>query len=309
MFGKRLVPRNPMSRSIDHLCDSVVDLPVSRRRCLHLFMSWAGLCLFLPCMATRAIAQTHGRSVLEQFLGEELTYQIGFWLFPRCGEARTRFSETGRPGIYRASLEGRPTGIFDRLLGRYRYSYVSYLDLSPAGSRLRPLRFQLIKRRLGKKFQLDVTFDHSSKKITFSQMANDGKREEEKVSMKDGIIYEDYLTLFYNFRHGLYGPLERGRTYHLPLHIHKEMASIDLSIAPRGEEEEHREGESNKVGKDFFLRFQVNREDVSSTSGKIEGWLSHEAVPVKGTIKDVILFGDLWGELIHRKAALAAQPE
>lgn len=272
-------------------------------------MSWAGLCLVLPSTATRAIAQTHGRSVLEQFLGEELIYQVGFWLFPRCGEARTRFSETDRRGIYRASLEGRPTGIFDRLLGRYRYSYVSYLDLSPAGNRVRPLRFQLIKRRLGKKFQRDVTFDYSTRKIAFSQIANDGKREEEKMSMKDGIIYEDYLTLFYNFRHGLYGPLERGRTYHLPLHIHKEMASVDLSIAPREEEERRREGESNKVGKDFFLRFQVNQEDVSSTSGKIEGWLSRDVVPVKGTIKDVILFGDLWGELIHRKIGLTPQTE
>ena len=56
-----------------------------------------------------------------------------------------------------------------------------------------------------------------------------------------------------------------------------------------------RRKESNSVKKDFFLKFRVQREDVSSASGEVEGWLSADAVPLKGTIKDVIFFGDLWG--------------
>ncbi|MBW2124594.1 MAG: hypothetical protein JRH08_02620 [Deltaproteobacteria bacterium] len=35
-------------------------------------------------------------------------------------------------------------------------------------------------------------------------------------------------------------------------------------------------------------------------SGEIEGWLSKELMPTKGIIKDVIFFGDLWGELVNR---------
>jgi len=35
----------------------------------------------------------------------------------------------------------------------------------------------------------------------------------------------------------------------------------------------------------------------------VEGWLSSDATPVKGTIKDVIFFGDLWGDLIERQMA------
>ncbi|MGD2127122.1 MAG: hypothetical protein PVG99_13640 [Desulfobacteraceae bacterium] len=81
------------------------------------------------------------------------------------------------------------------------------------------------------------------------------------------------------------------------------MNSLELAIASREEEEKQRQKESNKKGKDFFLRFRVNREDVSSKSGEIEGWLSSDAVPMKGTIKDVILFGDLWGELVERQVS------
>lgn len=296
-----------MNRFRDKSSEGLCNLQVSRRECLRLLMSAAGLYLALPCSTASAVPQTAGRSILEQFLGEALTYEIGFWLFPHCGEASTRFLKAKQPGLYRASMEGRSVGVVDLLMGRYRYSYVSYLELSPSGDRLRPLRFELTKKQMGKKYRRTVTFDYSGKEITFSRSEGKGESQEKKMGMEEGIIYEDYLTLFYNFRHGCYGPLERGRTYHLPLHIHEGMKSVDLSIATHEEEERHRQRELNKVGKDFFLQFRVNEEDVSSTTGKIEGWLSRESVPVKGTIKDVILFGDLWGSLIQRKVGGAHQ--
>lgn len=274
---------------------------ITRRDCLRLLISGAGLCLALPCSIAGSIPRTARQSILEEFLGEELVYEIGFWLFPHCGEARTRFSQAEDPGLYRASLEGRTVGIVDVLLGRYRYAYVSYFEPSPKGGRLRPLRFELTKKRARKEFRRTIDFDYSRKEITFSQTADNGEYQEKKIPMKEGIIYEDYLTLFYNFRHGLYGSLEMRRTYHLPLHIHEGMNSVDLFITSSQEAERRRRKESDKVGKDFFLRFRVNQEDVSSTSGDIEGWLSRDGVPVKGTIKDVILFGDLWGNLVHRK--------
>ena len=40
---------------------------------------------------------------------------------------------------------------------------------------------------------------------------------------------------------------------------------------------------------------------MSSGSGKIQGWLSADATPVKGTIQDVVFFGDLWGDLIRKQ--------
>ena len=79
------------------------------------------------------------------------------------------------------------------------------------------------------------------------------------------------------------------------------MKSLKLQIVSAEEEKKYRQKESVKTDKDFFLQFQVDREDVSSASGEIEGWVSSEAIPIKGTLKDVILFGDLRGELVERR--------
>ena len=119
--------------------------------------------------------------------------------------------------------------------------------------------------------------------------------------------YEDYLTLFYNFRHGLYGSLERNRLYRLPLYTKEQMQPVNLQIADVETENTLRRRERNQTDKDFFIRFQINPEDVSSGSGEILGWLSADAVPMKGTIADVVFFGDLWGELIEKQLILPSQ--
>jgi hypothetical protein len=287
-----------MAQYFDHLLEKVLKMRVRRPDRLSVFIGGVCLCLVIPHAA--ATATTDRPVIVDRFLGEELTYQIGFWLFPHCGRAKTRFSETERPGVYRASLEGRTVGVMDMVLGRYQYTYVSFLETSPKGDRFRPLRFEFTQKQMGKESGRTVTFDYVGGEIIFFRTGNNGKVVEEKRSMKEGIIYEDYLTLFYNFRYGYYGPLKRGQSYHLPLFIHEGMNALDLVIASREEEERRRHMEMNKENKDFFLRFRVNQEDVSSTSGEIEAWLSCDGVPVQGTIKDVILFGDLWGSLIRR---------
>ena len=59
----------------------------------------------------------HG-TITDQFLGEELFYQIGFWLFAHCGEAKTSFSRTHPKGPYRLSLQGQTIRFYN-----FRYGY------------------------------------------------------------------------------------------------------------------------------------------------------------------------------------------
>lgn len=278
-----------------------VSPSLTRREWLRISLGGLGLCLALPYQDTLAAHLHPGRSVLENFLGEQLHYQLGFWLLRRCGEAKTLLVKTRSPDLYRATLEGKTLGAVDLLAGQYRFSYISFLTVSRAGDRLRPLHFDLSIGHLGKERHTTATFDYKKREIRFTRANSDGASKSEIQPMKWGIMYEDYMTLFYNFRNGCYGPFKRGATYRLPIHVHKGMKSLDVKIATEEEEEKKRQEEKIKEGKDLFLRFRVNKEDVSSKTGDVEGWLSSEAIPVKGTIKDVVFFGDLWGELLDRR--------
>jgi hypothetical protein len=275
--------------------------PITRRSCLRFLMGVGGLFLAMPLSIARAAGNTKHRTIVDRFRGEELIYQIGFWLISHCGDANTSFLKTDLHGIYRTSLEGRTVGFIDFLMGRLRYSYVSYSQYLADEDRLRPVVFQINKRRMGKESRRSVIFNYATKEIIFSKTAANKETKAHGEPMLQDRIYEDYLTLFYNFRHGCYGPLKRDRIYRLPLYIRKKMKSLALQIVSFEEQKKNLKKESNKANKDFFLQFQVSRQDVSSGSGEVAGWLSSKAIPVKGTIKDVIFFGDLWGELIETR--------
>ena len=146
-----------------------------------------------------------------------------------------------------------------------------------------------------------VSYDYKAGEIRYLETNPAGDTRRHQEPLKTDRIYEDYLTLFFNFRHGRYGPLQRDRHYSLPLYVKEQMNPVKVHIADLKTEKRFRAAEFNRANKDLFVRFQIPAEDVSSGSGEILGWFSADTVPVKGTIQDVIFFGDLWGELKQRQ--------
>jgi len=294
-------------RSCKNRPDIHSGLPVTRRDCLRYLMRGWGLMLAMPLSLARAAEPAAGPGILEKYLGEELSYQIGFWLIDHCGDAKTSFLRTDLPDTYRISLEGHGIGFINSLLGGVTYSYTSFCRYLSDQDRLQPVYFELKKRRGSRVSLRSAGFNHGAKEMEFIRTESSGKTQMDREPMKPDRIYEDYLTLFYNFRHGYYGPLQRNRQYELPLYTQKQMHPVKLRIADFETEKKYRSQEFNRADKDFYIRFQINPEDVSSGSGEIIGWLSADAAPVKGTIQDVVFFGDLWGDLIRKQVIKPGQ--
>lgn len=286
---------------------------MTRRDWLRLVVGSCGIFITMPLCNTLAAVQQDRQTLLDEYLGEELYYKIGFGFISHCGDAITSVVKTDLPGIYRLSLRGHTVGFIDFLVGPLLYSYVSYAYYSAEDHRLRPVVFQMIRERSGKERRRSVVYDYAARQILFSKTGHEGETRVQREPMTPGRIYEDYLTLSYNFRHGNYGVLKQGTLYQLPLYIRKKMKSLKLEIVDEEQKKKQRRKEAIQKERDFFLKFQVDRQDVSSGSGAVEAWLSSGAVPVKGRIKDVIFFGDLYGELIEKRAAhsheIAAIPD
>ena len=291
-------------RSIKNRPDTYFGPGLTRRDCLRHLIYGCGLMLIMPPFLIRAAEVVSGPSLLDKYLGEELRYRIGYWMIGHVGDARTGFSGTDVSGIYKISLEGHGIGFINYLLGGVTYSYTSFCQYVSDQDRLRPVYFELKKQRGTSVSLRSASYNYKAGEIIFLQTNPAGETHTIKAPMRGDRIYEDYLTLFYNFRHGYYGPLQKDHQYSPPLYTKEQMKPVTLRTADLETEKRLRSREFNQADKDFFIRFQINPEDVSSGSGEILGWLSSDAVPVKGTIQDVVFFGDLWGEVKERKMAL-----
>ncbi len=240
-------------------------------------------------------------SIAEFFKGEELIYEIGLWLFKRVALGKLSFMEMGKQGHYLAVLEAETLGVLG-WVARYRVdTYRSTMEEIDGGKRLRALSFEedvKIGNKLRRKTHL---FNYQKRKWIQLRRKKDETIQRKEEEIPPGMVYDDFLTASYNFRYGVYGEIGRGKKYTVATFPRKGSQTYKVRVAAKEEEEERRkQSEKSKDGKEFFVKLFLDPEITHSKEGLVEGWLSKELYPMEGTIKDVILFGDVKGTLIKK---------
>ncbi len=271
------------------------------------FLKWfLGLHLYpvIPFCLTesKAIEQNEYKkeSIAEFFNGEELEYEIGFWIFNHVASGRLNFKALDKKGLYMATLQAETKGLAG-WISRYRIdSYRSFMEEIDGGRRLRSVSFEEEVKIGNKLRQRSHIFDYQKRLWIKIRKKKDGTLERIEEEIPAGLIYDDFITASYNFRYGVYGKIDRGKRYIVPTFPRKGSSSYEVRVASKEEEEKKRIREKNKDGKEFFIKLFLDPDITHSKEGLIEGWLSKEFFPVEGIIKDVILFGDVRGRLIRK---------
>jgi hypothetical protein len=269
----------------------LLGLPLLSSFPLHIQETWADL---------PSHPKKRRDSIGEFFKGEELQYEIGLWLFKKVAVGKISFEEMGEKGRYLATLQGETLGVLG-FVARYRVdTYRSIMEEIDGGRRLRSISFEE-DVKIGNKLRRRTHFlDYQKRKWIRVRQGKDGSQVREEAEIPPGMIYDDFVTASYNFRYGVYGGIERGRTYKVATFPKKGASSYEVRVASKEEEEKKRKSEKSKDGKEFFLKLFMDAEMTHSKEGLIEGWLSKELYPIEGTIKDVIFFGDVKGTLIKK---------
>jgi hypothetical protein len=241
-----------------------------------------------------------GNSIGEFFKGEELSYEIGVWLFKKVALGKLSFKEMRGKGRYIATLEGETLGVFG-WVARYRVdTYRSIMEEIDEGKRLRSISFEEDVKIGNKLRRRTHFFDYQKRKWIQVRQKKDGTKTRTEEEIPPGMVYDDFLTASYNFRYGVYGGIERGRKYTVATFPKKGASSYEVRVASKEEEEKRRKSEKLKGGKEYFVKLFLDPEVTHSKEGLIEGWLSKELCPMEGAIKDVVLFGDVRGTLIKK---------
>ncbi len=256
----------------------------------------------LPVEEARADASvlpnSRGDSIGEFFKGEELSYEIGFWLFKRVAQGKITFREMGKKGRYLAILQGETLGVLG-WVARYRMdTYTSIMEEADGGRCLRSISFEEDVKIGGKSRKRTHFFDYKNRKWIKVRQRKDGTQWREEAEIPPGMVYDDFVTASYNFRYGVYGEITRGKKYMVSTFPKKGPSNYEVRIASKEEEEKKRKSEKVKDNKEYFVKLFLDSEVTHSKEGTIEGWLSKELYPVEGMIKDVVLFGDVKGTLV-----------
>ena len=239
-------------------------------------------------------------SIGQFFHGEELLYEAGFWMIRRAALGRLSFKAIEKKGYYTATLQGETLGVLGWVT-RYRVdTYRAVMEEIDGGKALRAVSFEE-DVKVGDKIRKRVhLFDYQRRTWTNKRLRKNGTWVVQEKEIPPGRVYDDFVTAFYNFRYGVYGPLERGKTYNVATFPRDGLSSYEVRVASKEEEEKKRKQGEKSAGKDFLLTLKLDPETTHSREGLITGWLSKDLTPVEGAVKDVTLFGDVTGTLVKK---------
>ncbi len=243
--------------------------------------------------------QTHlGR----RFDGERMKYQCGFFIFPHAADAQVSFRMLDATRC-RAVLWGKTRGIIGLVTLFREDRYVADMRLVDGGRRLETVRlheYVNIGRMRDRKVHI---YDHRRRVVieqTIDNKTGRVKKTKSKPMPPKGLC-DDYLTAFYNFRGGVYGPLKPGRSFRIQSNPHGQIDHVDIRVATLAEARRKRPRFNYHLDWYWLLEIKLDKDFVHSRTGVFQGWLNHREIPVGGIIPDVRIFGDVWGHLSERR--------
>ena len=282
----------------------------SRRSFLGRLCAWVFLPIIHPIIRRSPMAHDFSAgiqagmrgkgTIADHFLGEELWYRMSVLWIRQVAIGRVFFARGEGDKIYKATIEAKTTGIIGWLTRYRRDTYTSSMELIDGGRRLRPLRFEedIVT---GKKIRKKITvFDYRRGRFLKRRMNMRDVFVQTEGEIPAGVIYDDFLTAFYNFRRGVYGDIHRGRRYRVRTLPKAGISTIDVEIATQEEEMRMRHGKGDKGGGkyEYYVTVSLDTEITRSRTGRVKGWVSRDLVPIEGTIEDVVFLGDVHGFLI-----------
>jgi len=278
---------------------------ISRRQwlatCLKTVAGFALKGLFFPGMIhafSPGVNRPKGR-IGQAFEGETMTFVAGFLWFSHAGDATLSFLRLSGKGQYRATLSGQTRGFIGFFTRHRKDTHISELEENSEGTRL--ICKRLIRdTQIGDSHTIKIfDMDYQNHRLTVTRLKGNRQSRHQKP-IPEGVIYDDPVTAFYNFRYRSYGPVTYGSDFVIHTIPGKRANHLHLRVASREETLEAIKNASYPKNTKYLVFLNIAPDIVRSKKGALEGCLTESLIPLCGVAKDVIFFGDVRGKLVRR---------
>ena len=249
--------------------------------------------LVLPPGSAVATENSPSPTLVPPFVGEDLSYDISFWLFKNAASARMTFLKTAQG--YEATVEAQTGGVVGFLTRHMQETMKSVMRFDQSTGRLQPLLFQEVFRK-GEQERIKTVEFKYEKKILIVTYEGTGRKKTviTKHLPKDDI--DDLLSAFYNLRLGIFGEIKQGKIFSMKVWVRESPSRITISLPERFEK-----ADSKSCGGKYFAMLSMDKSITNIASKKLIGWLAEDLAPQCGKVEDAYMFGDLKVRLKEKK--------
>lgn len=238
---------------------------------------------------------------ISRFVGEILHFDISFLWFQNAATAKVGFYQ--KEGSYYSYMEAKTKGFVGFFTAYRQHIYQSNFEIVDDGKRVRTNKFLRKVIEGGKMEKAEHFFDYDAREHRWSHYINDELIESSKEKIPAGVYFDDVLAAFYNFRNGVYGPVQKGNHYTVKTIPEKGNDEILVHVRELEEENNVRQKQGRQSMNEYLIDLLVPKNIFKTESGRIRFWASRHLIPIESTIKDYILLGDLHA-VLHKRETL-----
>lgn len=235
----------------------------------------------------------------------EATYKISYGIFGELGEAKTTF-ELFENNTYHIKVEAYATGIAKVLSSNKKETYESFGSIINA--QLIPKKFIKTSSNDYKYRSKTYLFNHQKKEVLLKRFdkrlqtkhnenleAIQTWQTSKSSSLNSYFASNDLLSLFFNLKQ-IVPSFQQGKAYELKaIGANKTNGKLDI-IIPIGEQYQSLQ-ETLQTDSIKFIA-AIHQKIFSSQKGELFVSLNNEGFCNKAVLKDVLIFGDITGEMI-----------
>lgn len=246
-----------------------------------------------------AAGEVRAESIAARFSGERLRYDVSVLFFHRAAISRLTLEPGRRDSVphlsgsapsadasyyvARATVE---TKGFVGWLAKRRHVYTSVLVPCEDGGRWCSRRFVMDLTDRDHHEVRTTVVDPASGVVAWTVERDGHVVETGDEPMEPGRHYDDMLAALYNFRAGVYGPVERGRRYEIETLPLEGVQTFTIRVLAGSEEAEARR--KLKLGAGGVVIAARIPEAIFGKEGEVVAWLSDDLVPLGGAVEDYV---------------------
>ena len=266
----------------------------------------AGFILGMIFMAGVAAGEAPARTE------EVFVYDISFLFFRNAAEGTLTLRYLPGRDLYEGVLRAKTKGFIGFLSFARKDTYRSLMRLSEDGKRLIPIQFSKQVSMWGYQGSSTTNLDYNLGIIWWNSTEKTGgetTREIKAHPIPEGVVYEDFISVFFNLRRGAYGPIEPGRRYTLRALPTRQAFKKGGNKSQTFSIKVRQSNAGDAPGK--VVSINVPKDLFGQRVGDIQFHLEENLTPSRILVENVLLFGDMKDKLrTHRVAGerrLAAQ--
>jgi hypothetical protein len=237
--------------------------------------------------------ETEAECDITKFVGESLKFNVGFWIFNKIGTVVLQTIIDGNNLV--VTIDGSTTGMIDGILHRHNV-YKTTMILDKDINRLKPLS-TYEKKVKGNKERVKVTdYDYVNNIRKFTIWKDGEFRREREVKLESKVSV-DGISAFYNLRGEMYGKIIDGARFNISTVYKDRTSDSTISIRTPVSSDKLYKRKGSNLTASFAAEISIDPEVFDSKDGKVVILFTDDLLPIGFIAKNVLGFGDLYGNL------------